>query len=373
MTHGNMETSSTLAFCLKVSMLLVGLVAFFFILYIGKPILAPLIFATILAIVLNPLVGYLTHKGVNRVVAIAMAVLLAVAVIAGLVYFLSSQLAHFSESFPVVKTKFKVLIDETVRWASQYFNVREQVIRAWLINARTKSLEGAGQLLGSTLSTLGDVFAVVFLLPVYIFLVLFYKPLLLEFIARLFPRERHAAVGEVLVQTRSMIQHYLIGLLFEALIVAILDSVGLLIIGIDYAILLGVIAALLNMIPYIGGLVAISLPLLMAFATRTPMTALLVLVVYLAVQFIDNNYIVPKVVASRVKLNALVSIVAVLFGGALWGVAGMFLAIPMTAILKVVCDRLEPLHPLGYLLGDDQPHIGSMLLSLHLPRLRSRK
>jgi predicted PurR-regulated permease PerM len=368
-----LNTSSTVAFCLKVAMLLVGLVAFFFILYIGKPILAPLIFAAILAIVLNPLVGYLTRKGVNRVVAIALALLLAIAVIAGVVYFLSSQVAHFSESFPMVKEKFKSLIDESVRWTSQYFNVRESVIRTWLTNAKAKGLEGAGQLLGSTLSTLGDVFAVVFLMPVYIFMILFYKPLLLEFIAQLFPRERHAAVGEVLVQTRTMIQHYLVGLLFEALIVAVLDSVGLLIIGIDYAILLGVIAALLNMIPYIGGLVAISLPLLMAFATRTPMTALLVLVVYLLVQFIDNNYIVPKVVASRVKLNALVSVVMVLFGGALWGVAGMFLAIPMTAIVKVVCDRLEPLRPLGYLLGDDQPHIGSTLLSFHLPGRRPRK
>lgn len=91
------------------------------------------------------------------------------------------------------------------------------------------------------------------------------------------------------------------------------------IIGIDYAILLGVIDALLNMIPYIGGLVAISLPMLMAIATRSPTAALLVFVVYLAVQFGDNNYIVPRVVASRVKLNALVSIVMVLVGGALWG------------------------------------------------------
>ncbi len=373
MKQDTMNTSATLAFCLKVSMLLIGLVAFFSILYIGKSIIAPLVFATILAIVLNPVVGYLMRIGVNRVVAIAFALLLAIAIIGSIVYFLSSQVAHFSESFPLVRSKFKSLIDESVRWASQYFNVREPVIRAWLTNAKAKALEGAGQLLGSTISTLGDVFAVVFLLPVYIFMILFYKPLLLEFIARLFPRERHATVGEVLVQTRTMIQHYLVGLLVEALIVAVLDSIGLMIIGIDYAILLGVTAALLNMIPYIGGLVAISLPLLIAFATRTPMTALLVLVVYLVVQFIDNNIIVPKVVASRVKLNALVSIVMVLFGGALWGIAGMFLAIPMTAILKVVCDRLEPMRPLGYLLGDDQPHIGSTLLTLHLPGRGPRK
>jgi len=204
-------------------------------------------------------------------------------------------------------------------------------------------------------------------------MILFYKSLLLEFITRLFPRERHAMVGEVLLQTRSLIQRYLVGLLLEAVIVAVLDSVGLLIIGIDYAILLGVIAALLNVIPYIGGIVAISLPMLMAIATKSPTAALLVLVVYLAVQFVDNHYIVPAVVASRVKLNALVSIVVVLFGGALWGIAGMFLAIPITAIVKVICDRADPLQPFGYLLGDDQPHMASTLLNIPRAIVRKKK
>ena len=138
-------------------------------------------------------------------------------------------------------------------------------------------------------------------------------------------------------------------------------------------ILFGVIGALLNMIPYIGGLVAISLPVLMAIATQSPSAALLVVVVYLVVQFVDNNFIVPRVVASRVQVNALVSIVVVLFGGALWGIAGMFLAIPLTAIVKVVCDRVESLKPLGYLLGDDQPHMASTLLSLSRTMVGKKK
>ncbi len=368
-----MEYPNPMPAYVKLTLIMLGLISFFFILYVGQDILAPLIFATILAIVLNPLVNFLTRKGMNRVLAIVLALMLALAIIAGLVYFLSSQVAHFSDSFPAVKAKSKGLIDEGIHWAAQYFNVKEPAIRAWLANAKAKSMDNGSAVLGSTLTTIGSVFAFVFLLPVYMFLFLFYKPLLLEFIARLFPRERHAVVGDVLVQTRSLIQSYLVGLLLEALIVAVLDSVGLMIIGIDYAILLGVIAALLNVIPYIGGLVAITLPMLMAIATKSPTAALLVLVVYLAVQFIDNHYIVPMVVASRVKLNALVSIVIVLFGGALWGIAGMFLAIPLTAIVKVVCDRVESLKAFGYLLGDDQPHMGSTLLNLRNVIVRKKK
>lgn len=366
-----METSTGMPAYLKLTLVMLGLIAFFFILWIGQDILAPLVFATILAIVLNPLVNRFSRMGVNRVVAIVIALIVALAVIAGLIYFLSSQVAHFSESFPVVKVKFKSLIDESIQWTAQYFNVKEQAIRDWLSRAKAKGMENGSALVGSTLSTLGGVFAFVFLLPVYIFMILFYKSLLLEFITRLFPREQHAMVGEVLLQTRSLIQRYLVGLLLEAVIVAVLDSVGLLVIGIDYAILLGVIAALLNVIPYIGGIVAISLPMLMAIATKSPTAALLVLVVYSAVQFVDNHYIVPMIVASRVKLNALVSIVVVLFGGALWGISGMFLAIPLTAIVKVICERVDPLQPFGYLLGDDQPHIASTLLKL--PRTMGRK
>lgn len=357
-------TTTTLPAYTKATAILLGLVTFFFVLWIGQDIITPLVFATIIAIVLNPVVNLLTSNGVNRVMAIALVIALAMVLLGCLVWFISAQVAHFSETLPALKERSKGLYDDAVRWAADLTNMKPAAIRDWVANAQTQAAKNGSVLVGSTLTTIGGVFAFVFLLPVYIFLILFYKPLLLEFIAKLFPRQRHAMVADVLVQTRALVQSYLVGLLLEALIVAVLNSAGLMIIGIDYAILFGVIGALLNMIPYIGGLVAISLPMLMAVATKSPTAALLVLMVYLVVQFVDNNFIVPRVVASRVQVNALVSVVVVLIGGALWGIAGMFLAIPLTAIVKVVCDRVEPLKPLGYLLGDDQPHMASSLLSL---------
>ncbi|MGZ3920950.1 MAG: AI-2E family transporter, partial [Bacteroidia bacterium] len=146
------------------------------------------------------------------------------------------------------------------------------------------------------------------------------------------------------------------GLLIEALVVAILNSAGLLILGIDYAIILGIMGALLNVIPYIGGVIAIALPMIIAFVTKDSVTyPLMVLGIYIVIQFIDNHYIIPSVVASKVKLNALVSMVVVLIGGALWGLPGMFLSIPLTAILKVIFDHVESLKPWGYLLGNIIP------------------
>ena len=195
------------------------------------------------------------------------------------------------------------------------------------------------------------------IMPVYVFFIIYYKPLLMEFFARLFPKNAHAMVVDVLTQTKSLVQSYLFGLLIEAALVAALNSAALLIIGIEYAILIGVIGALLNVIPYIGGLVAVALPMLLAFATKTPADALYVLIAYIVVQFIDNNFFVPKIVASKVKINALVSIIVVLIGNALWGVPGMFLSIPLTAIVKVIFDRIPSLEAFGFLLGDNQPDI----------------
>jgi predicted PurR-regulated permease PerM len=197
---------------------------------------------------------------------------------------------------------------------------------------------------------------VLFLLPVYVFLILFYQPLLLEFIWRLFSKDKHKQVKDIVTQIKTVIQHYLTGLLIEAVIVAILDTAALLILGIEYALILGILGALLNIIPYIGGLVAVALPMIVALVTKsTPMYALYVLAAYYFIQLIDNNYIVPVIVSSKVKINALFSIIVVIAGNALWGIPGMFISIPVLAIVKLICDHIESLKPIGFLLGDTMP------------------
>ena len=142
----------------------------------------------------------------------------------------------------------------------------------------------------------------------------------------------------------------------EAIIIATLNSVSLLLLGIEYAILLGVMGAIFNIIPFVGGILAVSFPFLMALATKPSFSyAFLVLLAYIIIQFIDNHYIVPKIVASKVKINALVSIIVVLTGSALWGIPGMLLSIPLTGIIKVIFDHIQGLKPWGFLLGDAMP------------------
>lgn len=348
---------------LKLSQITLGLLGFFYILYIGKSIIVPLTFALILSILLNPVVNFFTKKKLNRIVAIVLAIILMIVIVAGILIFIGSQVSNFSDALPEIKKKFNELLTQFLAWFSDTFNVGRSKINAWIAEQKKEQMQGAGSRISDTLLSVTDVVMVTLLLPVYIFLFLFYKPLLLKFIAKLFPKEKHGIVCEVLAQTKSLIQSYLAGLLIEMAIVATLNSTALLIIGIPYAILLGVIGAILNLIPYIGGVVAIALPMIMGLINDNPKSSLFVLVAYLIIQIIDNNFLVPKIVASKVKVNALISIVVVLIGGALWGVAGMFLSIPLIAIAKVIFDRVDVLEPFGFLIGDTMPPVGKAIFS----------
>lgn len=354
---------------LKIAQIFIAISIFFFILYIGEDIIIPLVFAIMIAILLNPVILFLCRMKIPHVLAILISLILTMVIIAWIFYFFITQISLFSESFPLFKQKFISLFNDGERWISQTFNVSKWKVDAWVVKTQKQGMDNGTGVITQTISTIGGLFMTFFILPVYVFMIIYYKPLLLEFIARLFPNELHVMVVEVLTETKALIQNYLFGLLIEAVLVATLNSLALWILGIPYAILIGVIGAFLNVIPYIGGIVAVALPMLLALATKQPVDALYVFIAYLIVQFIDNNLFVPKIVASKVKINALVSIIVVLVGNALWGVPGMFLSIPLTAILKVIFDRIGPLQPFGFLLGDNQPDITK---EIFVVRRRSR-
>lgn len=339
-------------FYLKGTVILFGLVLLSYALFTLKVILAPLCFSFIIAILLNPLVNKIERKGAHRLVAIALSLLVALLVVGGILFFISTQLMAFGENLPELKVKFNEHLAHLQQWVAVNFKftiAKQQKVLDDLMDSSQSFLGGA---LGSALGTLG----LIFLVPIYVFLLLFYKTLIVNFFHEIFAEENTLKVSEVLVETKSAIQSYMVGLLLEALVVAVMNSVALMLLGVEYAILLGVIGALLNMLPYIGGIVAIALPVIIASVTKDGFTTQLgVIGAYMLIQFIDNNFLVPFLVSSRVKINAFFSIFIVLLGGALWGVAGMFLSIPFLAILKIIFDRLPDMRPWGKLLGDTVP------------------
>jgi len=353
----------------RVSIFLVGLFALFTILYIGRTIIVPLVFAIIVSILLHPVVNFFVRKKMNRVIAIFITILLALLVIVALGGLIFSQASRFSESWPALVNKFTLLINESITWASGYFDINAQNIRDWLAKTKGELINISGTLIGSTIVTVGSGLIALFLIPVYIFMILFYQPLLLDFIRKLFARSDQSQVHEIVTLTKTVIQRYLIGLVIEFVIIAVLYTVTLLVLGIDYAILIGIIGALLNVIPYIGGFVGIALPMMIALATKdSAWYSIYVLVIFYFIQMFDNHFIIPKIVASKVKINALFAIIIVLVGNALWGISGMFLSIPLLAIIKLIFDHVEPLKPWGFLLGDTMPPIMTNTPIHHLIR-----
>ena len=339
-------------FYMKSTVIIFGLVLTCYSLSNLKSILAPIAFALLLSILLNSLVNKLQRRGVKKIPAISISLVIGVLIVGGILYFISTQIMNFSENLPVLKVKFNQQIAELQKWVAA--NLKVPVVRQQKL--LKDALEGSQSLFGTALGGAFSVVGFVFLIPIYCFLLLYYKPLILNFFHESFAEENTGKVSAVLGETKSAVKSYMVGLLLEALIVAIMNSVALLLLGVDYAILLGVIGALLNMLPYIGGLVGIALPIIIASVTKDGFsTQLGILGAYLLIQFIDNNFLVPFLVSSRVKINALISIIVVLLGGALWGVAGMFLSIPVIAILKIIFDRLPEMRPWGKLLGDEVP------------------
>ncbi|MGV8877752.1 MAG: AI-2E family transporter [Sphingobacteriaceae bacterium] len=346
-------------FYIKAPAILLGLVIAVFILSVLRDVLVPLAFATLIAILLNPLTVRLERK-LSKIISIIISMLIAIIFIAGVAYFLSSQIAHFFDNVAAMKEKFAELLAIIQKWLEQTFGIGTKK-QMQMIN---DAANGSKEVIGQTLSGALGVLSVIFLIPVYTFLIMLYKTLILNFLFEVFAEENQENVGEILSETKTAIQSYIVGLLIETGIVAVLNSSALLILGVENAILIGVIGAILNLLPYIGGIIAILLPVLMATLTTDGFTTqLLIIAAYAFIQFIDNNILVPRIVSSKVQINALISIIVVLLGAALWGVPGMFLSIPFIAVLKIIFDRIDSLKPWGKLLGDNIPtvHMGQFM------------
>jgi len=353
LTNAEVLNDLKFPFYAKISLILIGLYVLFSILYITQAIVVPIIFSAMIAILLHPIVNFFVRLKINRVISIILTLLLTFIASGALAVFMFKQLSQLSDSWPLLVDKFTDVLDEFTRWVSRYFDLSPWKVNKWMLNTKSELLNISTADVSQTLFALGNGLMLFLLIPVYVFMILFYKARLIEFIHIVFGKSDQQNISRIISATKSVIQRYLSGLVIESIIIAILNTSALFALGIEYAILLGVIGALLNVIPYVGGLIAVALPMMVALATKsTGMYAFYVLILYYIIQLIDNNIIVPLIVSSKVKINALFSIIVLFAGNALWGILGMFLSIPLLAVAKVIMENITPLKPWGFLLGD---------------------
>ncbi|WP_299702211.1 AI-2E family transporter [uncultured Pontibacter sp.] len=340
-----------------------GLFFLGWIIVLGRDLLAPLLVAFFISIMLLPIYRFFQKRNFPDAVSIGISLLTLIVVLGGIVWFFSSQMRILIEDFPMIQKNVMRHLTSLSEWIGSKtpFSAQEQT--GFIKEQSNNLLTYAGNLLGGVAGGVTGTIIFIGLLPIYIFLLLFYKNLLLRFVFLWFPREKHEKVEETLSEMQVIIKSYLFGLLIQITYMTILLGGILMIIGIKHALLIGVIFAFLNLIPYVGALLGNIIGVLLTLASSEELWPVLaVLGTIAAVQFLDNNILMPRIVGSKVKINALATIVGVIVGGEIAGITGMLLSLPVLALLKVVFDRTDQFKQWGVLFGDERPSMSPMAI-----------
>jgi predicted PurR-regulated permease PerM len=324
------------------------------ILYFGRPLLVPLCFGVLISCVLYPVCHWLERHKVKRMVAILIAISGVSILLIGVVALLISQLVSFSTTWPALLDKVTSSSGDLSVWLLETLNISKEQQVLWLKNILNQSGGDAMALIQKTISA-SAVSAVLFILiPIYAVLILYYRQRWIDVLFHLFPNEGRERIREILHLSIQSYYNFIKGMALVYLIVGLLNSLGLYFIGIPQSFLFGFVAAILTFIPYVGILVGSLLPISMAWITYNSIWYPLgVVALFAFVQYLEANVIFPLAVSTRLKVNTLITIVAIIAGGILWGVAGMILFIPFLGILKLIADRTPSMKTVGLILGDE--------------------
>lgn len=347
---------NTMPVTVRRSIEILGLCALIGIVYLGQSIIMPLLTAFFIALLLLPLLRFLLRYRIPEVLAIVICIIVFALVIIGITAFLSFQVGSFLSDLEAIQANLTIHWNKLSGWISQkmHFTVDEQLAM----------IQKQGSNLGNNISTylqgalvsITSIFVFLGLLPIYLFLILFYRKLLLRFVYLWFEEAEHEKVKETVVETEVIVKYYLVGLMIQIAYLTVLLGATLFFFGIKHALLIAVTFAILNLIPYVGALIGNLIGVILTLTSSQELWQIWAVLGSIAVvQFLDNNILMPRIVGSRVKINALASIVGIVIGGTIAGVAGMFLSIPLMAVMKIVFDKSIALKQWGYLLGDERP------------------
>lgn len=351
---GIFRNASTSAIFAKLVNPLFCFVLIVLILYVGSQILIPFAFSALLAILLTAPSRWLEKWGLPRGLAALVCLLLSMVVFVVVFYFISSSVVSFRKDFPQMVQNLQQALVNIELWMQKKFNLSTEKVQELVQSSTSNVLPKTSVLVNTALSTVSGAFFTGIIVFLQAFLLLLYRSLIIRFFVSLLAEAYSSHVYNLAERIKYIIRSYILGLFIEMLAVATAYCGALFIIGVKYALLLGIIGALLNLIPYLGIFVACILTALITFTTNAPSAVLWSVVSILVIHLIDSNVLLPKIVGSKVKLNALATIMGVIIGHVVWGIPGMFLAVPTMAILKVLFEDITPLNPLAILMSDEE-------------------
>jgi predicted PurR-regulated permease PerM len=337
---------------IRITYLLLFFILLFFILIEARGFLYPLALGIFFAYLLYPIANFLEKKGLHRILANLLTIFLGLTTLAGLLIFLYSQLRVFIDDFPAMRSQAVSNLIAFENFIESKFGVATTVQHSWIRESVQNMFQAGGDFFNTFFAATTGTLVTFGLLPVYIFFLLFYRNKFKVFLLKLIPDERHDKVEIIITKISYVVNRYMSGIFIVVLILCFLNSIGLIIVGIKYAVLLGVISAIFNLIPYFGTLIGGSIPLLMALLTEdSPKYAVGVIILFIILQFTENNILTPNITGGNVNINPFITILSIIVGGMVWGIPGMFMVVPIIGIIKIICDHIESLEPYAYLLG----------------------
>jgi predicted PurR-regulated permease PerM len=357
---------------LSFQLLLILLIGIF--IYVGHGVLVPIYFSILLSILLLPVTNLLQKCYLPRTLANLVAVVLALALIATIVYFISTQMVGFLKDIPAIRQHLAEHITSLQQWLQQKWHISTTEQKVYIDNIREGVKHSGGQYIGETFLTVSQTVVFIIIVAIYSFLILCYRHLIKRFLFAVFSSEHKERLQFVMQESKQIIQKYMTGLLIEMAIVATCNSAVLLVIGVKYAVFLGVFAAVLNIVPYIGLFTGLAFTVLVTMGNSSSLHEIVWIVVSMEIiHFLDANFLMTKIVGSKVKINALMTIVGVVIGGSMIGLAGIFLALPTIAILNVIFSQIDALKPWSILLSDDTQNFPQQRILRHLKKITDKK
>lgn len=325
---------------------------FFYGAILTKDILIPIVFSFFIAILLNPLVVKMEKWRVPQVIAIILALLLVVLVLSSGVYYTSFQAKNLINDMPDLLNKLNSFVLKLDGWINRLTGLDSLEQMGFLKDNTDKIISSGTVLFKGAVSTTTSFLSFITLVPIYVFFILLSRKNFKIFLVQL-GKKNETNYFTIAKEITEMAQNYISGLLLVIAIIAILNISGLLILGIKYAIFLGILSALLTIIPYIGIVLGSILPILVALLTKDSLLYVVgVIAVFGLVQFLEGNFITLKIIGSKVNVNPLSAIIALIIGGAAWGISGMILAIPILGIIQIILSSNQDLKPFSALISN---------------------
>ncbi|QBQ40334.1 AI-2E family transporter [Sphingobacterium psychroaquaticum] len=323
--------------------------------YVTQSLLLPLLFSILISISLFPLAQFFERLRLGKAFASILAVIVAIAVISSIGWFIVHQSIIIGQDASSITEKVLSVLERAQVWIEETFGIQRSQVAEHLREQGNKLLANAGSMATATFGSIGNILAGAILVPLFSFFLLYYRDFFREFFFKAFKSVPQAKVDDTLNKIYQVVQSYLLGLVMVMGIVAVLNTIGLMMMGIDYAWFFGSLAALLMLLPYIGIAIGSILPALFALAVKdNALYAVGVIAWFQVVQFLEGNVITPNIVGSKVSINPLMAMIAMLLGGMLFGIAGLVIALPLTATIKVIFDAVPSMQAFGFLIGEPE-------------------